>query len=87
MRTMLFIAILIAVGIAATGCTRIALPGGATYVNVLQNKSYDLTYTDPETGAVLHAQINVSNDPAMKALSVAETAIGLAKAAQGAPVP
>lgn len=77
------IALLIAIGL--TGCTRITLPGGATYTNFAQDKSYSIEYDDPDSGQRLRADINVKNDPLIRALDVTDKALSLA--AKGAPVP
>ena len=75
----LFITILL------TGCTRITLPGGATYTNFAQDKSYSIEYDDPNSGQRRRADINVKNDPLIKALGVSEKALDLA--AKGAVAP
>lgn len=69
--------------LSLTACTTIKLPNGIEYTNVLQNKAYEVQYVDPVSRETLSVRINVSNDPAIEAIRLADKIIG----AVPAPVP
>lgn len=70
----------------ATGCTRIELPGGATYTNFFQDKSYEVFYIDPNSGRLLRAQINVKNDPTVDLVKVLMAEVRNARGGGVAPL-